>query len=251
MLRKVIYLKRIIVRIFTNVLLECMYIRTRTAPRFVNPPKCVWNKDSGYQNVYEDGWEIELLRVVGNALNISLDIAIVNKTEYVKDSPAIYVGGYASLPSVKFNFKEPTRSYLTVRFVWYMPYSVKYQWWSLFFNIFSVHLWMSFALSLVLAVITVSCISNYAHKLHLHQSKSYSNIFSVTSNIIAVSLSVSVNTAALFTPTSVLLLLGVLHFSDQHSVPGVRYHIPYRTGIRRTDQNNRGNVKIRKKFRLL
>ena len=36
-------------------------------------------------------------------------------------------------------------------------------------------------------------ISNYAHKTHLHESNSYSNIFSVTTNIIAVSLSVSVN----------------------------------------------------------
>ena len=55
-------------------------------------------------------------------------------------------------------------------------------------------MWICFTLSLVLAVITVSCISIYRHKSHLHQSQSYSNIFSVTSNIIAVSLSVSVNT---------------------------------------------------------
>ena len=55
-------------------------------------------------------------------------------------------------------------------------------------------MWICFALSLVLAVITVSCISNYAHKSHLHESKSYSNIFSITANIISVVLSVSVNT---------------------------------------------------------
>jgi hypothetical protein len=29
-------------------------------PPFINEPKHVWNKDSGYQNVYEEGWEIEL-----------------------------------------------------------------------------------------------------------------------------------------------------------------------------------------------
>ena len=55
-------------------------------------------------------------------------------------------------------------------------------------------MWICFALSLVLAVITVRCISNYGHKSHLHQSKSYSNIFSITANIISVLLSVSVNT---------------------------------------------------------
>ena len=51
-----------------------------------------------------------------------------------------------------------------------------------------------FALSLVLAVITVRYIFNYTHKSHFHESKSYSNIFSVTTNIISVLLSVSANT---------------------------------------------------------
>ena len=55
-------------------------------------------------------------------------------------------------------------------------------------------------------------------------------------------------TAALCTATSVLLVLGVLQCCDQHSVPGVPHHIPYRTGVRRTNQNSRENVKIRKKF---
>jgi len=55
-------------------------------------------------------------------------------------------------------------------------------------------MWICFAFSLVLAVITVCCISNYGHKSHLHQSNSYSNISSITVNIIAVVLSVSVNT---------------------------------------------------------
>jgi len=89
---------------------------------------------------------------------------------------------------------EYTCSYISIRIVWDTTCIVKYQRWSRFFNIFSVDMWVFFVLSLVLAVTTVSCISNYGHKSHLHKSKSYSNIFSVTANIIAVSLSVSVNT---------------------------------------------------------
>jgi len=46
----------------------------------------------------------------------------------------------------------------------------------------------------MLAVITVSFISNYGQKSLLQECNSYSNISSVTSNIIAVVLSVSVNT---------------------------------------------------------
>ena len=75
---------------------------------------------------------------------------------------------------------------------------LKYQKLSGFLNIFSVDMWKCFALSLVLAVITVSCISDYGLKSHLHESKTYSNISIVTANIIAVLLSVSVNTQPRF-----------------------------------------------------
>jgi hypothetical protein len=156
--------------------------------------------------VYEEGCEIELLKVIGKALNMSLDMADLGEVleylfaqdgkevEILKGQPFVYVGWYAAVfPLVDFSY-EYTRSYLSVRIVWYTPCAVKYRRWSRFFNIFSVDMWICFALSLVLAVITVSCISNYTHKSHLHESKSYSNIFSVTANIIAVLLSVSVNT---------------------------------------------------------
>jgi hypothetical protein len=186
-------------------------VHVQTAPPFVNPPKRVWKKDFNFQNVYEGGWEIELLGVVGNALNISLDFQVGKETEYLKGSPAISVGGYATLPSTKFNLMESTRSYLIVRFVWYTPCSLKYQRWNRFFNIFSVHLWISFAFSLVLAVITVRCISNYGHKSHTQESKFYSNIFSATFNIIAVSLSVSVNTQPRSAPLRLFFLCWVCY----------------------------------------
>jgi hypothetical protein len=181
---------------FSKNFLKCLIrVHVCTATPFVNLPKRIWNKDSGYQNVYEGGWEIELLGVVGNALNISLDFQVgTPKLEYFKGPPNIFIGGYADLPSVKFGLMVSTHSYLTDKFVWYTSCSLKYPRYSHFFHIFSVHLWISFASSVVLAVITVRRISHYGHKSHLHEFKSYSNIFSVTSNIIAVLLSVSVST---------------------------------------------------------
>jgi hypothetical protein len=59
------------------------------------------------------------------------------------------------------------------------------------------------------------------------------------------------HTDELCTATSVLLQLGVLQCCDQHGVPGVPHHIPYRAWIRGTYQNSRGNVKTRKIIRLL
>ena len=56
--------------------------------------------------------------------------------------------------------------------------------------------------------------------------------------------SVRKHTATLCTATSVLLLLGVLQCCDQHRVPGVPHHIPYRTGIRGTYQKYRTFIGI-------
>ena len=189
-----------------------MKVNVRSLPPLVNNPRTVWNNISGNQKVYEDGWEIEMLRIIGSALNISLNIvgdmfvsADLNYewgevTEKLKGHQLIYVGGIRGLLPEIYFFSEYTRSYFTVHAAWYTPCAVKRQRWSNFFNIFSVNMWICFALSLVLSVITVSCISNYAHKSHLHESQSYSNISSITANIIAVSLSVSVNTKPRYAP---------------------------------------------------
>jgi hypothetical protein len=62
-------------------------------PPFVNLFKNVWYDDSENQRMYEDGWEIELLRIIRNSLNVSLDIKVGNKKEHREDLPTIYVGG--------------------------------------------------------------------------------------------------------------------------------------------------------------
>jgi len=181
-------------------------VYVRTMYPLMYSPKQVRYNSSYSQTVYEEGMEFELLKIIGNSLNMSLDItegrgvlSLVsaghrNKVEGFQDHPFIFVGSFLGIIRAFDNFNEYTRSYLTVRLVWYTPCAVKYQRWTRFFNILSVDMWICFALSLVLAVATVTRITNYSHKLHLQQSNSYSNIFSATSNIIAVSLSVSAST---------------------------------------------------------
>jgi hypothetical protein len=175
-------------------------------PPSVFPSKRIWYNNSGYQNVYEDGIEIELLRIIGNALNMTLVIEDSTSIEYRKVTPSIYAGRWATYSSALDYLTERTGGYLSVRLDWYAPCADRHQRWSRFFNIFSVNLWICFALSLVLAVITVRCISNYGHISHLHESKSYSNVFSVTANIIAVILSVSVNTQPRSAPLRLFFL---------------------------------------------
>ena len=178
----------------------------RTLIPLVYPPKHVRYNDSYNQTVYEKGLEIDMLKVIGNKLNMSLGItefwSVVSsvsagnrkKLEEFKGHPFIFVGWFPGVNPTFDKFNEYTRSYIHLRPFWYTPCAVKIERWSRFFSIFSVDMWICFVLSLVLAVITVSCISSYAYKSHLNESQSYSNISSVTANIIAVSLSVPVNT---------------------------------------------------------
>jgi hypothetical protein len=105
--------------------------------------------------------EVELLRVIGKALNMSLHVVYLVEgkvTENFEDIPFIFVGMIPPIDYTFNNFHEYTRSYLTLRIAWYTPCAFKYQWWSRLFSIFSIDMWICFALSLVFAVITVSCI---------------------------------------------------------------------------------------------
>jgi len=162
-----------------------------------------------------------------------LDIKSRNEGKHRKSPPSIYVGGYGStrchIPD------EGTYTHFP-HCTLCLGHTVKYQRLSHFFNIFSVDMWICYVLSLVMAVITARCISNYKHKSHLHESKSYSNIFSVTSNIIAVVLSVSVNTQPRSAPLRLSSCAGCGSVAIS-SVPGLSHHIPYRAGIRENNHN--------------
>ena len=152
-----------------------------------------------------------MLKIIGNSLNLSLAIEEDVEETYCKSLPAIYVGGYKMIPSMKTASRESSRNYLTIHSACYTPCALKYPKLGRFFNIFSVHMWIRFAFSLVLAVITVRCISIYAHKTHFHEFNSYSNIFSVTVTIIAVLLSVSVNTQPRSAPLSLFFFCWICY----------------------------------------
>jgi hypothetical protein len=68
-------------------------VRVQEAPPFLNKPKRVWKNSSSYQDVYEDGMEIEMLKIIENSMNLSLAIEPDVEETYCKSLPAIYVGG--------------------------------------------------------------------------------------------------------------------------------------------------------------
>jgi hypothetical protein len=114
-------------------------VYVRTMPPLVCLPKFVPHNDSYNQTVYDDGFEIEMLKVIGNALNMSLDIASVKEVlgiliaagrkedEGIKGETFIFVGWFPAVIYEVDNFCEFTRSYINERLVWYTPCAVKYQ----------------------------------------------------------------------------------------------------------------------------
>ena len=166
-------------------------------PILVYSSRNIWYNDSKHQYFYVEEWQVELVRVIGKALNMSPNIYRQSDGKDIKFAegfPTITAGVTSGKDPTFDSSKEYTRNYLPIDIAWYTPCAVKFQKWGRFFNIFSVDMWVCFILSVVFAVITVRCISIYGHKSHRHESNSYSNIFSATTNIIAVSLSLSAST---------------------------------------------------------
>jgi hypothetical protein len=68
-----------------------------------------------------------MLNIIGNSLNMPLDIESDDKEKYRTSPPAINVGGYKMLPSMKTELTESSRNYLTLHLALYTLCAVKYQ----------------------------------------------------------------------------------------------------------------------------
>jgi hypothetical protein len=58
----------------------------------VNPPKLFWYNDSDYYDSYEDGLEIEMIRIIGKLLNMSLVIGGGDNMKYHNGTFHIRIG---------------------------------------------------------------------------------------------------------------------------------------------------------------
>ena len=101
-------------------------VYVRKLPFLVYPPKHIRYNDSYCQDVYKDGCEIELLKLIGNTLNMSLDMADVGEVEdnsiaedgkeveRLNGQPFKFVGWYAGVfPQFDYSIKY-TRSDLSI-----------------------------------------------------------------------------------------------------------------------------------------
>jgi hypothetical protein len=199
----------------------------RVQPPFVMPPNRIrTNASRKYRLLYQNGWDIGILTAVSDSLNLTLvglparypgrkrinEFVNMNalSAELVKGTADIVIGQVLREEIFGYHL-ETTRSYYSIRISWCTPCATKYPRWTSIFRIFSVDLWISFHLSLVLVIITVVCISNYGHKFHLTEFRAYRDINSVITNITAVSLGMSVATKPRSSPLRVFFFFWVCH----------------------------------------
>jgi hypothetical protein len=79
---------------FERNLHQCaIRMHANVIPPLVNGPKRVCYKDYDCHNVYEDGLEIELPRIIANSLNMSLNIQDLREDVYRNGIHYIYIGG--------------------------------------------------------------------------------------------------------------------------------------------------------------
>jgi hypothetical protein len=150
---------------------------------------------------------------------MSLDIKSGDKEVYRTSPPAIYVGGYNMLPSMKTELTESSRNYLTLPLARYTRCTVKYQSRDdshilcrhvvifCFDTGFGSHYSpLHFKLRTQITLARIQFLQLH-FQYHIHYS-------------IRLNVCVCKHTATLCTTTSLLLLLGVVQCCDQHSIPG-------------------------------
>jgi hypothetical protein len=70
-------------------------VNVRKFPLLVYSTEHISSNDSNYQPIYVEEWEVELVRVIGKALNMTLHLVGHGKdkaTENLKSIPVIHIG---------------------------------------------------------------------------------------------------------------------------------------------------------------
>jgi hypothetical protein len=130
------------------------------------------NYSDSHTSAIEDGWEIRLLRIVTNSLNMTAKylpapdsfesqnnlLGVVQTL--VSGKVDIVFGGVESRARWGWeDYIDTTSSYLSRRMLWYVPCAFKHPRWSSIFRIFSRQLWLCLVISLAVISTTVTIVA--------------------------------------------------------------------------------------------
>jgi hypothetical protein len=202
-------------------------VLVRECPFFLEPPHRVWNNDAGrYDFIYQKGLDIAILTVISESLNMPLVLLPTGYScsdsmrddvrsrllaeELLNKEADIVTGGLVRAEISGYPF-EVTHGYYNRRIAVYTPCAIKHPRWSRIFKIFSIELWLSIISFFILVIITVNRISDYGHRLHLNEHRVYGDVTSITVNMTAIALGVSVSTQPRTTPLRLFFLSWVCY----------------------------------------
>ena len=179
----------------------------------------VKGKDSNDSDI--KGLEMDLLRIILQEMNMTfvhvptpegfeLEKGSVNNlvTAMIAKEAYIALGGVIKNFSFYTSF-DVTSTYITTRFRWYVPCSVKYPRWSSIFRILSVELWLVLIITIVTAALSTTLVGRYSCTPEWQE---YKTLTSSLTNIWAVILGVAVSTMPR-TPSLRLLFFTWMCFS--------------------------------------
>ena len=145
-----------------------------------------------------EGLEIELLRVVLQQMNMTLALVTESEKivgEYIMRSifgkDYYIIVGNVGNDLLSNPFFSSTNTYYIMTIRWYVPCSVKYPRWSSIFRILSVELWLFLIILTLTAAILTTLVGRYSCT---SEWQGYKTLTSSLTNILAVSLGVSVST---------------------------------------------------------
>ena len=197
--------------------------------------------------------EIGLLSVVLKQMNMTFEFVLESEKvagEYIMRSVFLKyyyiivgnVGNYLLLNP----FYSSTNTYYIMTHSWYVPCSVKYPRWSSIFRILCVELWLVLFLWIVTAAISTTLVGRYSCT---SEWQGYKTLTSSLTNILAVSLGVSVSTMPR-TPSLRSLFLAWVCFSLAFSTVFQAFLTTflidsgYKTPIRKVDELFASGIKL-------
>jgi hypothetical protein len=161
--------------------------------------------------IYEDGWEIRLINVITETMNIKkkflpparnfreMQEKSGNFTGYMAhlifDKADIAFGALVKSENSTY-LMDVTISYQQSKWEWYVPCPVKFARWKSIFRVFSASLWLTIFLSTLLANFTIVFLA----KFRITERKSFKRFVNAITDVWAVIIGISVSVMPRTTP---------------------------------------------------
>lgn len=204
-----------------NSLNNCpVVVSTTQRHPFVEGPDYI-NTDGSFETVYSRGWDISLLNIVKDAMNMSLRflppsgealgrlldngtfVGVVGDLTYSKADIAL-----SGLPLIApFTDRgDPTAVYSRSEFIWLVPCARRLPGWRNVFRIFSSSVWLCIFLSLILAAGVMRFLAKETRGV-----ARYSDLSASSCNILAMFLGVGVSSVPRASSVRIFFLAWICH----------------------------------------